>query len=180
MAIMRVISAICLIALATLLVAEFSLFTEANYSPAIPYITYDSPRNYEVYNTNQPRVNITIEEIFDTGKSREAYYSLDGQKNVSIPLVYKGSTKDNQTGFISSIVSGTTILPKLSNGTHTIQFFAKYYGAEWGKSKVITFSVSDSEGNLLYLYFAATLAIVALVVIFLVVLKRTYSNLQKS
>lgn len=167
---MKASSAICFIILITLLVAEFPLTTKANFSPGIPYIMEDSPRNYAVYNTNQPLANITIEEIFDTGKSREAYYSLDGQKNVSIPLVYKGSSKDNITGFTSSIVSGTTVLPKLSNGTHHIQFFAKYYGAEWSKSKVITFNIAASEDNTLPLYFAITSLAVILVIVALVII----------
>jgi hypothetical protein len=140
-----------------LLIAEFPLSAKANFSPNQPYIMPLSPRNYIVYNTSQPLVNITIIETFDSGGSREAYYILDGQDKVSIPLVYKGMSNNNETGFLESTATGTTILPKLSNGTHTIQFFARYYGAELGSSQVITFRIEAVEDNILPLYCAIIL-----------------------
>jgi hypothetical protein len=178
---MKVISAICLIILIALLVAELPLHSRANFSLAIPYIMEDSPRNNVVYNTSQPLVNITIEETFYTGKGRDAYYILDGQDKVSIPLVYKGTGKDN-AGFEYSIVSGTTVLPKLSNGTHQIQFFAEYYGADIGKSKMITFSVAASDDSSLSPCFAVVLVAVSLVlaIITLGILYRRHLSKKQS
>jgi hypothetical protein len=151
---LKAIYAIGLIILLALSVAELPLTVKANWSPGMPYIGVHSPFYNTVYYTNQPLVNITIEEIHDTGKSREAYYSLDGQKNVSIPLVLTGIS--NGAPYVSTF-KGTTVLPKLSNGTHQIQFFAHFYGGEWGASDLITFTVVASDYIFLPLYIAVIL-----------------------
>jgi hypothetical protein len=59
--------------------------------------------------------------------TREAWYSLDGQKNVSIPLTFKGII--NVGGYQFSEVTGETRMPMWSQGPHTIKVTVVYnYG----------------------------------------------------
>jgi hypothetical protein len=71
--------------------------------------------------------------------TREAWYSLDGQKKVPIPLIFKGSSGSGD--FIFSEVTGKTKMPMWSQGPHIINVTIKYdYGI---------FSLVDSK--LLYI-----------------------------
>jgi hypothetical protein len=69
------------------------------------------------------KIDVTVwRDITDC--TREAWYSLDGQKNVSIPLTFKGII--NEGGYQFSEVSGETRMPIWSQGPHTLNVTVVY------------------------------------------------------
>lgn len=77
---------------------------------------------------NPTVLNVDITVCYDTNNcTREAWYSLDGQENVSIPLVFKGMIGLGGD-FPASQVTAQVKTPVLS-GAHTIKVSVKYdYG----------------------------------------------------
>jgi hypothetical protein len=109
----------------------FVVMVSANphIGPIEPSFYIHSPR-YSMNNTNAIPLNFTVEVIGDwdyNNCSRQVWYNLDGQGNISVPLTYQGQEK--VMGYPSSLVSGVTTLPDLTGFQHTIKLFARYdYG----------------------------------------------------
>jgi hypothetical protein len=77
-------------------------------------------------NTITLKTNISMLQDTDPC-NRQAWYSLDGQKNVSISLTYKGTSYWGIYHF--SEVTGETKMPMWSNGPHTLTVIVVYdYG----------------------------------------------------
>jgi hypothetical protein len=94
----------------------------ANYSPAPPCVFVISPKNNYVYDNNSLQLKIWIDTFFDVGNgSRQAFYSLDRQANVSIPIEF------DRTSQLHSVATGSVNLTGLSIGIHCIDVFALYY-----------------------------------------------------
>ena len=75
--------------------------------------------------TNSVILKIDVMVWRDTTKSRrEAWYSLDGQKNVSIPLTFKGMIVSG--GYPFSEVTGQITMPMWSQGPHTLNVTVVY------------------------------------------------------
>jgi hypothetical protein len=102
--------------------AEF--VTTADFK--LPYPMLGSPSVAALY--SQAILNVEITVGNDNNKcTREAWYSLDGQEKITIPLTFNGmiSSGDNQ----ASLVSGKAKTSELS-GSHTIDVSVKYnYGS---------------------------------------------------
>jgi hypothetical protein len=99
-----------------------------NPGPAPPSINISWTPNF-VTNTINLKLNILV--CYDTNNcKREAWYSLDGASNISIPLVFKemenpGSYMPPQT----SVVTGQIDIPMWSQGPHILTVYTKYsYG----------------------------------------------------
>ena len=99
---------------------------------ANPY-TYGPPSINITYSP-EPSSNSVILKIGITmwrdpnNCTREAWYSLDGQEKVPIPLTFKGSSGSGD--FIFSEVTGETKMPMWSQGPHIINVTIKYdYGS---------------------------------------------------
>ena len=93
------------------------------HTPAPPSISvWYSPN--ELFKTT---LNVDITVCYDTNNcTREAWYSIDGQSNVSIPLTFKGMI--GESSFPASEVTGQVKTPVLS-GAHIITVYVKYdYG----------------------------------------------------
>jgi len=120
-----------LIILLLLLLLLLTLQVHANprIGPTDPSISILSPK-YSQNETNSLVLNFTVEVVGDwdyNNCSRQAWYSLDGQGNNSVTLIYQRQEK--VLGYPSSIVSGTTNLPDLNGFWHNIQVVVKYdYG----------------------------------------------------
>ena len=75
--------------------------------------------------TNSVILKIDVMVWRDTTESRrEAWYSLDGQKNVSIPLTFKGMIVSG--GYPFSEVTGQITMPMWSQGPHTLNVTVVY------------------------------------------------------
>jgi hypothetical protein len=71
-------------------------------------------------------LNISISMLQDTDPClRQAWYSLDGQNKISIPLTYEGTSYWGIYHF--SEVTGETKLPLWSDGPHILTVTAGYY-----------------------------------------------------
>ena len=117
-----------LIAMVILLVGvslvEVAIANPYAYGPPSINITY-SPEP----STNSVVLKISITMWKDPNNcTREAWYSLDGQEKVPIPLTFKGSSGSGD--FIFSEVTGETKMPMWSQGPHIINVTIKYdYGS---------------------------------------------------
>jgi hypothetical protein len=101
--------------------------TKANFSPGPLNIKINSPQNNE-YTSNQTELSVTVTVYADSlngSDHRWIAYSLDEQENKSITPIYEGITWSG--GFPFSVVTAQTLLTNLSEGSHSIAVFAKYY-----------------------------------------------------
>lgn len=98
-----------------------------NPVPAPPSITITYSPDF-LKNTVTLKVDITV--CWDTNNcTREAWYSLDGQQNVSIPLTFKGMIGAGGD-FPASQVIGQIDMPMFAQAPHTINVTMKYnYGS---------------------------------------------------
>jgi hypothetical protein len=109
----------------TTLVALPSTSVKANpyHFPAPPSITMIFPPDFFT-GTIHMKLDITVIDDYNNC-TREAWYSLDGQKNVSIPLTYNGMIGLGGY-FPASVVKGEANLPI---GSSIVKVFVKYnYG----------------------------------------------------
>ena len=121
---------------------------KANFVPSGPFITIDSPVENRTYATSSVWLNITLLAFYDSDSwntSRVAELSLDGEGNITIPVVYEGLDED---GF--STVTGSSLLSDLSEGSHNITVYATYNFLEpwnlfYSNSKTINFLVELPE-----------------------------------
>ena len=122
--------------------------TNANFIPSEPFITIDSPEENRTYATSSVWLNLTLLAFYDSDSwntSRVAELSLDGEGNITIPVVYEGLDED---GF--STVTGSSLLSDLSEGSHNITVYATYNFLEpwnlfYSNSKTINFLVELPE-----------------------------------
>ncbi len=108
------------IILSGLVFSGSSLFAKANYTHLPPpSISIKSPQ--AICNNSSPQLEFDIKFGFDDNEiTRNAFYSLDGQKNITIPITsvsIRGST---------SVANMKTQLPSLIDGYHRIEVFAVY------------------------------------------------------
>ena len=95
---------------------------EANFVPSGPHIIIDSPEENMTYETSSVWLNITLRAFYDSDSwnvSRVAEFSLDGEGNITVPVVYEGLDED---GF--SNVTGSFLLSDLSDGSHSMTVYA--------------------------------------------------------
>ena len=98
---------------------------KANFVPSGPSITIDSPEENKTYTTSSVWINITLLAFYDSDSwntSRVAELNLDGEGNITIPLVYEGLDED-----YFSIVTGSFLLSGLSEGSHSMTVYATYH-----------------------------------------------------
>jgi hypothetical protein len=103
-------------------VKAFNIFADLN-------IWSTSPLNSTTYYSSKLTLNATL-SAFEMDNSinvdRKAWYSLDGQERLPIPLVNKGITSNNGNALPHSIVLGVTALPTLSDGIHNVTVYGEF------------------------------------------------------
>ena len=142
--------ALTLLTLLLLLICRVHLVevAEANFVPSGPFITIDSPEENRTYATSSVWLNITLLAFYDSDSwntSRVAEFSLDGEGNITIPVVYECFDED---GF--SKVTGSFLLSDLSEGSHSMTVYATYNFLEpwnlfYSNSKPVNFSIDLPE-----------------------------------
>jgi hypothetical protein len=118
--------AVAIISLLVLLSLAGRVLANPNPSPGPPSISVDyaldSLNNFVIL-----KIDVTVWQ--DTNNcTRNAWYSLDSQKNVSIPLTFKGMLSQGSY-FQFSEVTGETKMPMWTDGPHTLTVTVVYdYG----------------------------------------------------
>jgi hypothetical protein len=138
-----IVIALASIVLSSLAFSGMSLFAKANYTYLPPpYISIKYPQ--AICNTSSPQLELSITYGVDNNEiTRNAFYNLDSQGNVSIPLTnvsVKGST---------SVANVKIQLPSLSDGYHTIDIFAVYKNSRsnyvWDSKETLTFVINTNS-----------------------------------
>ncbi len=127
---------------------HFVEVVKANFVPGSPSITIDSPEENKTYTTSFVWLNITLLAFYDSGSwntSRVAEFNLNGQGNISIPVIYEDLDED---GF--SVVTGSLLLSDLSDGSHSMTVYATYNFLEpwnlyYSNSKTVNFTIDLPE-----------------------------------
>lgn len=118
---------------------------EANFVPSPPSIIFDSPLENETCTTASVWLNITLKTWFDPGNaSRIVECSLDGEENISIPVISEVYAETFST------VTGSLLLSDVSEGSHSITVYATNHFLAFGDystsdSKTINFAVDLPE-----------------------------------
>jgi hypothetical protein len=103
-------------------VKALNFFTDLN-------IWSTSPLNSTTYYSSKLTLNVTL-SAFETDNSinvdRKAWYSLDGQERLPLPLVNEGITSKNGNALPLSIVLGVIGLPPLSDGIHNVTVYGEF------------------------------------------------------
>ena len=103
-------------------VKALNFFTDLN-------IWSTNPLNSTTYYSSKLPLNVTL-SAFETDNSinvdRKAWYSLDGQERLPLPLVNKGITSKIGNALPHSIVLGVTVLPPLSDGIHNVTVYGEF------------------------------------------------------
>ena len=121
---------------------------EANFVPGSPFIIIDSPEENRTYSTSSVWLNVTLRAFYDSDSwngSKVVKCSLDSEENITIPMVYEGLDED-----YFSIVTGSFLLPDLSEASHNITVYTKYdYLEPWNlfysDTKTVSFIIELAE-----------------------------------
>ena len=121
---------------------------EANFVPGPPFIVIESPEENRLYATSSVWLNVTLRAFYDSDSwnvSRVVKCSLDGDENITIPVVYEGLDED-----YFSIVTGSFLLSDLSDGSYSMTVYATYDFLEpwnlfYSDVKTVSFVIALAE-----------------------------------
>ncbi len=135
--------------LATLaIISLLTLLSLARLTSANPHPLPGTPEISASYSPdlgfNSIILKISISMLQDNDRAvRQAWYSLDGQKNVSIPLTYKGTSYWGIYNF--SEATGITKIPMWSSGPHTLNVTVVYDYGDFASSASKTLYIGQPE-----------------------------------
>jgi hypothetical protein len=103
-------------------IGAFNFFTDLN-------IYFNNPSDNATYHTNNLLLNISLENFATEDEPnviRKAWYSLDGQENISIPVTYEGISGHDGNALPHTHNFAVANLTQLTNGIHNITAYGEF------------------------------------------------------